>query len=90
MKYKVTRLDRRHTGYSFYAYSIAPTVRTMPETADLLVELRNWCWSTYGASAEIHYTRRGSTWAWDTEHGRKRIYLKSDQELALFMLKFAG
>jgi hypothetical protein len=27
-------------------------------------------------------------WAWDTEHSNKRLYLKSDAELALFELKF--
>ena len=33
---------------------------------------------------------KDSKWAWDTEYKYKRIYLKSDEELTLFTLKFGG
>ena len=32
--------------------------------------------------------KKSFTWAWDTEHDNKRIYLKDDAELVLFQLKF--
>jgi hypothetical protein len=90
MKYKITRLDKRHNGYMFYKYSISPDMTYREENIDLLVELRNWCWATFGPSAELGFTRMGDTWAWDTEYKNRRIYLKGDEELTFFTLKYAG
>ena len=90
MNYKITKLDRRHNGYNFYKYSISPNTCLLPESAELLKELRNWCWATWGPGAELGFTYKGDTWAWDTEYQKKRIYLKSDAELTLFTLKFTG
>ena len=90
MKYKITKLDRRHNGYTFYKYFIDPTAVYSPEKIGDFVDLRNWCWDTYGPSAELGFTRKGSLWAWDTEYKKKRIFLKSDQELTLFTLKYTG
>jgi len=86
--YKVTKLDRRHNGYNFYKYSISPNRINRIENMELLIELRNWCWATYGPSAELGFTKRGATWAWDTEHSNRRIYLQSDAELTFWQLKF--
>jgi len=88
MTYKITKLDRRHNGFTFYKYSISPNTVDQIKGSELLVQLRNWCWATFGPSAELGFTRRGSIWAWDTEHGNKRIYLQSDAELVLFNLKW--
>ena len=90
MKYKITKLDRRHSGHGFYEYYIEPIARKLPDVAEDLKELRNWCWATYGPGAELGWTYKGDIWAWDTEYKKKRIYLKSQAELALFTLKFAG
>ena len=90
MNYQVTKLDKRHSGYGFYKYSISPLVRTMPESVEALKILRNWCWATWGPSSELGWTYRGDKWAWDTEYKKKRIFLNSDEELTLFNLKFVG
>ena len=90
MDYKITQLDRRHTGYMFYKYSVSPVTLDRIRGMEQLVELRNWCWTTFGPSAEIGFTKMGSAWAWDTEHGYRRIYIKSDEEMTFFRLKFGG
>ena len=87
-KYKVTKLDRRHNGYSFYKYSISPIERDYIKSRQDLIELRNCCWETYGPGAEIGWIQNNNTWAWDTEHGNKRLYVKSDTELIFLELKF--
>ena len=90
MKYKVTKLDKRHNGYTWYKYYITPTSRDYIECRMDLIEVRTWCWHTYGPSAELGWNVKDSKWAWDTEYKYKRIYLKSDEELTLFTLKFGG
>lgn len=88
MKYRVTRLDRRHNGHLRFKYAITPEIFERGQAAELLIELRNWAWATFGPSSELEYARQENAWAWDTEHGHKRIYLKSDVELTFFNLKF--
>jgi hypothetical protein len=90
MNYKITKLDRRHNGCAWYKYSVSPNTKDLIHSAELLNQARNWMWATYGPSAEIGRTTKYLVWAWDTEHGNRRIYLKSDEELTLFTLKFSG
>lgn len=88
MNYKVTKLDKRHNGKMWYKYSVSPNTVDRIRGAELLNEARNWFWATYGPSAEMGYTTKDLVWAWDTEHGNRRIYIKGDAELTLFRLKF--
>jgi hypothetical protein len=88
MKYKITKLDRRHNGWNRFKYLIMPYDNSIG--IEPLNQARNWLWATYGPSCELSYSKLGDLWAWDTEYSRKRIYLKSDEELALFALKFAS
>jgi hypothetical protein len=90
MSYKITRLDRRHNGYQWYQYSVSPNTVDRIVGTYLLNDARNWMWATYGPSSELNWTTKEKVWAWDTEHGKQRIYIKSDAELALFQLKFGG
>ena len=52
MKYHITKLDRRHNGNHWFKYSVRPNTYDKIVSAKELVELRNWCWEHYGASAE--------------------------------------
>ena len=88
MDYKITKLDRRYNGYYMYEYFVEPWARDRLEAAQQLIALRNWCWETYGSSAELEYTKRGDTWAWESTYDKKRIYLKSSKELMLFKLRW--
>jgi hypothetical protein len=95
MKYVVTRLDRRHNGHLKFKYSVSPVDRDFIQSSRDFQAVREWAWSTYGPSMErdwaqsiVHVDKNDLIWAWDTEHGNKRLYLKSDAELTLFQLKF--
>jgi hypothetical protein len=90
MKYKIIKLDRRYSGHAFYQYLIEPITTDTTEGPLQFIEIRNWCWATYGTGAELKWSYKGSLWAWDTEYKYQRIYLKSQAELTLFTLKFAS
>ena len=91
MDYKITKLDKRYNGYLFYKYAVKPIWRPeytylSSEYDQLFVKVRNWCWEIYGSSTELGLLSRNKHWAWDTKY--RRIYLKYDEELAFFKLKF--
>jgi hypothetical protein len=91
MTYTVKKLTRQYNGYTHFKYIIQPDRCSETVARDLLSDWRVWCWSTWGASRELLWSitdTPGAVWAWDSEHGNKRIYLKSDTELVLFQLKF--
>lgn len=88
MNYQITQLDRRHNGHLEYKYMVSPVFRDYHESRRMLTELRNWCWATYGPGAELVWSKKDAKWAWDTEHGNRRIYLRSDAELTFFNLKY--
>lgn len=91
MTYKVKRLTRQYNGYGSFKYLIQPTLFNQNTTRQQLAKWREWCWETWGPSRELLWAMTetpGVTWAWDTEHDNKRIYLKDDAELVLFQLKF--
>ena len=89
--YVVKRLTRQYNGYDSYKYVIQPVRCSETVARDLLSHWRAWCWTTWGPGRELLWsitTTPGAVWAWDSDHGNKRIYLKSDAELVLFELKF--
>ena len=58
MKYKVTKLDRRHTGYNVMKYYIEINLLSglaMDERLELFKEYRAWCWDQFGAGCELDY-----------------------------------
>lgn len=93
MDYRITTLDKRHNGHLFYKYSIAPVwqikyTHASAEYDQLFVNAREWCWETWGPSTEFGFLSRNKHWAWDSEFKHRRIYLKYDEELTFFKLKF--
>jgi hypothetical protein len=99
--YRITRLDRRYNGNHIFKWMISTVYTTTgagayAQAQSTFQTWREWCWSTWGPGMERDWVSSlmhasstpGAVWAWDTEHGNKRLYLKSDAELALFELKF--
>lgn len=93
----IIKLDRRHSSYPFMKYYVTPRGYYKEEKIERFIELRNWCWETYGPGVERKYITLHPTdtmlesknrWAWHTEEDYTRIYLKSDAELTLFKLKW--
>ena len=89
--YKVKQLTRQYNGFNHYKWLIECGVRDEMQNRHDLTDWRDWCWQTWGPSRELVWATSRlpvPVWAWDTEFRHKRLYLKSDQELALFQLKF--
>ena len=90
----ITLLDRRHNGYGIFDYMVTPTGSNLHERIHQFHKWRSWLWEIYGPSMELQYTAyfrhqgRHCDWAWDTEHNRMRLYVKTPV-LSNFALKWA-
>jgi len=85
MKIRLGKLDKRHTGHSRFKYFASFSY------IDLLtfVSVRNWCWQTWGPSAELDIQGlQDQKWAWVHDNYNTRIYLASDKEYQWFVLKW--
>lgn len=87
IKYKIQKLDRRHTGREQFSHYVETHYKLT------FLELRNWCWSQFGPGMErdwvIDLGSRNYTvsrWAWHTEHNCQRIYFTGGAELTHFLL----
>ena len=90
MKYKVTRLDGRHTGSDKFKFYVTPIAKaTNPERREAFYEWRVWSWAQWGPSSERDWTEPEAVWAWDTEYNHLRLYLKTDKEMSIFHFKWA-
>lgn len=100
--YTIQRVDRRFNGHGYFKYIVTPTYRRVDSTwlyitsRQQFQEWREWCRDAFGPGMErdwacglMHQNKLPSqSWAWDTEHRNKRLYLRDDAELVLFELKF--
>lgn len=93
--YRVIRLDRRYNGHLKFKYAIDTAVIPRLEQQRVFQALREWAWATYGPSMELgwvleqsNYNETEPIWAWETDYGKKRLYLKGDAELTFWQLKF--
>jgi hypothetical protein len=92
------RLDRRHKGYDRFESRVEIGGRTRPDRIQNFNEIREWCWSVWGASSELENCREGHfkdsdrqvQWCWrivpDERSGY--IYLRGSQEANFFRLKW--
>jgi hypothetical protein len=97
-----TKLDRRHTGYGHFTYYVKPRVSYLEyNNKQTFHEWRDWCWETWGSSKEIDEWLRdirtrtlaksvshNEHWVWQNDEHSCRIFLRTDAELALFLLKW--
>lgn len=100
MSHEITTLDRRHTGFAEFKYFIKTKYDKRPSDAEhQFNELRKWCWETWGPSKELEHWLKSSHdmnapcqnlhWAWHNDaNANRRIYLKTDQELVLYKLRW--
>jgi hypothetical protein len=89
--YRVKQLTRQYNGFNHYKWLIQCGLRDETQNRLDLADWREFCWQTWGPSRELLWaiTRPPvPVWAWDTEFRHKRLYLKGDQELTLFELRF--
>lgn len=85
-----TQLDGRHKGFKTFNFRVE-IFGSWDTRAQEFVEVREWCWDTFGPSTELslnHYNPK--SWAWNIDpkgHNSYYIYLK-DECLTHFTLKW--
>lgn len=99
----VTTLDRRHTGFSHWKYYINKPGRPLGyiDSKQKFMEWRAWCWDMWGASKELYeylddirfptsiLACHNKNWCWRNDKDVCRIYLRSDDELSYFLLRWS-
>lgn len=96
--YRVRRLDRRYNGGDVFRHRVEIDDHIKnPEKTDLYRRMQEWCRTTWGASSEVRHARmfringleHNVHWCYDNEWFTSfHIYLRGDEELALFELKW--
>lgn len=97
---KILKLDKRNKGCGHFKYYLVPRHLKRPD----FHEVREWAWQTWGASKELEewlydYSRmngykphevfcHNERWCWDNVNYNRRLYLKSDEELMMFKLRW--
>ena len=97
MKYQITKLDRRHTGYDMFEYYVTPVFYSKLIDKLDYQSWRVWCWDTWGPGMErcmaLEFGRdqHDTRWSWYSPNGLKpRLYFKSQKEFNWFHLKWSG
>jgi hypothetical protein len=94
----LTKLDKRHTGNKNWRYMVTWDRRTKyPEGRKEFYDWRTWCWETWGPSKEIDgyldmfdgVHCENAHWCWESTEYRVRIFLRTDIEAELFLLRWA-
>jgi hypothetical protein len=104
MKFRVSKTDRRHTANHVFKYYAEPELGIGRDNRiERFKELREWCWEMFGPACERDFVvlrpvpnfTTGETkmqsverWAWYSEFNNLRIYLRGDEEMTFFTLKW--
>lgn len=105
-KINYKKLDRRNNGHEIWKYYVnRPRSGVMQritlfEANQKFYEWRNWCWETWGPSKEItdwledqsneSAISQNQHWSWQRDKFSTRIYLRNDEELTFFKLRWSG
>ena len=85
---ELRQLDRRFAGHEMFTHRIEFTGRYH---IDQFLRVRNWCFNTFGVSAEIGLLcsdvfEETPTWAWNTDNGYK-IFIRGPALSQFLMIK---
>lgn len=97
---KVTTLDKRHTGYGKFKYSVDANG---PGSAAVVIlhRWRGWCWEVFGPGIELRFAvaengmanimgiELPERWAWQTEFGNHKLYFKDDETMSAFLFQWS-
>ena len=83
------KLDGRHNGVSIFKYGVEFKFSEL----DDFCRVREWCWTNFGPSREYEKWASGvhsknPRWAWDCNQYKNRIYIGTDTEYSMFLMKF--
>ena len=85
---KLKKLDARMKGYGDFKY--AAKFRKSGDR-ERFIEIRNWCWETWGPSCELEFWKedRNPAWSWAVTEFEMKIYLDGDKEASWYTLKWS-
>lgn len=95
---KFFKQDHRHTGHGLFPYAVGFTSSTHDRCK--FVEIREWCWDTWGAGIELFLYSTypwdkplSHAWCWISEGSsrpmRLRILFKDEQQYIYAKLKWS-
>lgn len=89
------KVDKRNTGYPEWKYIINYPGYVRQQ---MFYKWREWCWQTWGPSKEIDAWKKdmndpnavsqNSNWCFQHDQYSIRIYLRSDKDLSMFLLRW--
>lgn len=92
LRMKIRKIDARNKLYGNFVWQIRLD-------SELFFDVRDWCWATWGPAVDYVWweqygvKRNNVNWSFDSgeiDRFKKRvIYLRSDEELTLFQLKWS-
>jgi hypothetical protein len=90
MSIVISKLDGRHAGHILFSHR-AEIIGTWIERDQEFVQVREWCWETFGPGVErdLIHAKKDSKWGWHLNQSPAKyyIYLK-DEYLTHFTLKW--
>jgi len=98
-EFKIKKMDARYNGSGYFTHVIDYGGKY--GTSLTFQQHRVWFWESFGPSCEIEaFMRLGKNnhsqpdcisgqWAWNTEFGNRKLYVRDDAMLAFFTLKFS-
>ena len=100
MSFDITTLDRRHSGRLYFSYYINSSGRDLSKNIVEFQKWREWAQESWGNGCDRdwahtlkHAGNPNYKWGWTTDENKvrnqPRLYLRSDEELTLFKLKWA-
>ena len=89
MRTKITKLRGNYIGKQHFAYMAVPILDGITHTSEMFIELRSWCWGSFGPSCDYseyviasgkNNTDLNHKWAWlqGNDYRRSRILLNED------------
>ena len=98
MHYRIIKTDARHAASREFEYYIEMLyIPDIVERHLRYLEYRNYCWTTWGSSAERDEymllikrdIRPNQHWCWHTHDTIQRLYFKTEEELVWFNLRWS-
>ena len=82
---KLEKLDKRHAGSAYFSHRAYITGLSSKDKGKEFLEVREWCWTTLGASCELNLYPESAkaNWAWridDESSYRKDYYIYLTEE----------
>ena len=96
---RVVKMDKRNTGNQYWRYYVEGRSIYTSDRRRQFYNWREWCWSNWGPSKELHdfdeadkfdeIESSNPRWCWLNKDGTRRIYVRNDQLMELFTLRWA-